>query len=169
MKNDGLKLFVRFALGAAQKGLCADGNTLNGMIQYLADGKSDGLEKKIKNGFKTAWPQLEKIAKEIKKVPLDFETVSIYVLGSDDPELDRLSHNQMPQVKNSPCAVFPGIVTGFRKCSGLTIIGVRSGMGAQTLKFISFPTGLRKGDKIAFHWSAVITKISNLQYRRLSK
>lgn len=169
MKNDGLNLFVRFALGAVQKGLCADGHILNNMIQYLKDGKSEGLEKKIKSGFKTAWPHLEKIAERIKKTPLDLETVSIYVLGSDNPKLDKFSHNRMAIVKNSPCSVFPGIVERVYKFPGFTNVEVRSGMGKQTIKFVSFPIVLRKGDKIAFHWGCIVTKISELQYRRLSE
>jgi len=167
MKNDGLELFIRFALGAVERGLCADKWFAMEMISYLKDGKGVGLEKKIKDRFKTAWPQLSKIAEKINKSPLDLETVIIYIIGSEDSELDRLSHNSMPLVRNSYCAVFPGIVAKVSK--KFNVIEIKTGMNPETIKFVSFPIELKKGDKIVYHWSGVIKKITASEYRRLSK
>jgi len=167
MKNDGLELFIRFALGAVERGLCADSWFATEMIDYLADSKNPGLEKKIESKFKTAWPRLREIAKKIGKLPLDYETVMIYVLGSEDPELDKLSHNSVPLVRNSYCAVFPGIVAKVSK--KFCVIEIKTGMSQKTLKFVSFPIELRKGDKVVYHWNCVIKKITAAEFRRLSR
>lgn len=168
--NEGLDLFIRFAYGAAEKGFCSGGQFVNRMNLYLFGGKLTFGEAEIKREFKTAWPQLELIAGKINRKPLDLETVSVYVFGSDDPKIGALSHNQLPQVKRTPCAVYAGIVKRVVRCENIVYVHINRAMKGNPLIFtcsLNQAKSMKKGDRAAYHVGHLIGKITEKQFRRL--
>jgi hypothetical protein len=167
MKNDGLKLLLMFALGAMDDGVCAIGQKdfYARVLAFLMGEESHrkGLEKDALKYLKTAAPFLRGISRRIGKLPLDYETVSVYILGVNNNGIEHLTHNFSNGM--SRCAVFGGVVKKVDDDS--CQVKTKSSMGYETVKYLKWFISPEDGNKVAFHRGYILCKLTRKQYESL--
>ncbi len=155
MKKDGLSLLLLFAQGPLHEGACGDKEFLQKSQRFL---EGDNLlrfelKEEIPLKLKTAWPQLETIAKKYNCHPLEYKVVEKYVLGG--------GHNK---IARPDCAVMKARF--IQTAAGGTLYAELKKSGPLiTLKYLSpQTTGLKRGDTIYYHRGWLIGKKPPNQY-----